>query len=284
MSVIIMVDSCANITKSMIKKHGLSLLPYNVVFNNGDCYKDVIDIKNQEQLLSLIDSHDSFPKIDQISMSDIETCFRKIIESGDDILYIGVSSKLSGAYNEVLEVSKKFDKNTIEIIDSLNAGCGQTLLAMYAKDYVDKGYGLKQTARYLNQIKHNVKSFYTVNDASYLYKQRRCEDILDDYMRFYRRVPIAQIDKGKIVLTFKGYKDDVANQIINDTILDYSRNIDTSHMVISYSGDRTRAIKLKQKSSKLFSDINVSLVENSSSVYMNTGNNSLSVAFLVNKS
>ena len=283
MSIIIMVDSCANITKSMGKRHGLNVLPYNVMFNNGDCYKDVIDIKNQDTLLNLIDSHGTFPKIDQIPMSEIESCFRKIIDNGDDILYIGVSSKLSGAYHEVLEVSKKFDNSTIQVIDSLNAGSGQTLLAMYARDYINNGHGLKQTAKYLNDIKHNIRSFYTINDASYLYKQKRCEDIIDDYMKFYRRVPIAQIDKGKIILTFNGYKDDVANQIIKDTILDYSRYIDTSHMVISYSGDKSKALKLKQKSNKIFSDINVSLVENSSSVYMNTGNNSLGVAFLVNK-
>ena len=38
-----------------------------------------------------------------------------------------------------------------------------------------------------------------------------------------------------------------------------------------------------EQASKLFDEIDVSIVENSSSVYMNTGNNSLSVAFLVNK-
>ncbi len=283
MSIIIMVDSCANITKQMIKRWGISLLPYSLQFSNGDCYKDVIDIKNNEQLIDLIDTYKTLPTIDKVSKEDIEACFRKIIESGDDILYVGVSSKLSSAYNEVVEVSKKFNPNTIQIIDSLNAGCGQMLLAMYAKDYVDKGYGLKQTAKYLNEIKHNIKSFYTVRNLSYLYKQKRYEYLVDDYIEFNKRVPIAQIDNGKIVLTSSGYKNDVANQIINDTIIDYSNHIDTSHMIISYSGDKSKALKLKQRSNKLFSGINVSLIENSSAVYMNTGNDSLSVAFLVNK-
>ena len=135
MSIVVMVDSYANLSKAMLKKYKICLLPYNIMFKD----KNIIDVN----------------KFENIDSEKVENHFRKYIDRGDDILYIGVSSHLSNSYNDVVEVSKKFDPSTIEIIDSLNIGAGEALLALYARDYIDKGYGLKQTAKYLNNIKRS---------------------------------------------------------------------------------------------------------------------------------
>lgn len=283
MSIIVMVDSGASLSKSILKKHNITLLPYNIMFSNGDCYKDFIDVKNQKELTNLIEIHDSFPKIDQISKEEIESCFRKHIDNGDDILYISVSSKLSHAYNEIVEVSKKFDESTISIIDSLNVGGGQTSLALYARDYLDKGYGLKQTTKYLNKIKHFIKSCYAVGEPLYLCKQQRCEDTEGKYLELYHRIPIAEINDGKIILTFNAKENELALQVLKNTILDYRSNLDLRHLIITYSGDKSIALKLKYYTMKLLENVNVEVIENSSVVYINSGVNTLSLSFLLDK-
>lgn len=283
MSIIIMVDSGANLSRSMLKKYGLNVLPYNVTFRNGDTYRDVIDIKNLETLSLMIDEYKEIPEIDQVSDEEIENYFTKIINQGNDILYIGVSSKLSSAINRVENIAKKFSDNMIQVIDSLNVGSGETLLALYAREYLDMGYGLKQTVKYLNEIKYNIKSFYTINEPTYMYKQNRCSEVNNNFMNFYHTIPVAQIDRGKIVVTFNGRKMDIAKQILKNSIIDNSNYIDTKHMVISYSGNKEDALKLKRNSSKLNKEFNIELMENSSSVFINTGDNCLSVAFLINR-
>ena len=116
MSIIVMVDSGASLSKNILKRHDIALLQYNIMFSNGDCYKDFVDVKNQKELTQLIENHEDFPKIDQMSKEEIEACFKKYIDNGDDILYISVSSKLSHAYDEIVEVSKKFDESTISTL------------------------------------------------------------------------------------------------------------------------------------------------------------------------
>lgn len=283
MSVIVMVDSGASISKKMLKEYDIAILPYNVMFNNGDCYKDILEVKNQKNLISLIEQHQEIPKIDQVSREDIEDCFRKYINNGNDILYISVSSKLSDAYKEVLEVSKKFDDSMINVIDSLNVGVGEASLAIYAKEYINKGYGLKQTAKYLNSIKHMIKSCYAVGNPLYLYKQQRYAAIDDKYMEFHQCVPIVEINDGKIIATFNAKENSLALQMLKNTILDYSKSLDCRCLLIAYSGDKKLAVNLKCYASKLIEGLNVEIVENSSVVFINSGINTLSVAFLSEK-
>lgn len=283
MSVIVMVDSGASVSKKILKEHNIALLPYNIMFNNGDCYKDTIDVKNQKQLISLIEEYEEIPKIDQASKQDIEDCFRKYINNGDDILYISVSSKLSNAYKEVLEVSKNFNESMINVIDSLNVGVGETSLAIYAKEYINRGYGLKQTAKYLNNIKHMIKSCYAVGNPLYLYKQQRYDVIEDKYMEFHQCVPIFEINDGKIVATFNAKEKELALQMLKNMILDYSKNLDCRYLIIAYSGDKKVANNLKSYASKLIDGLNVEIVENSSVVFINSGMNTLSLSFLLDK-
>lgn len=282
MSIIIMVDSGANLSKSMLKKYELNVLPYNVTFKNGDTYRDILDIKNLDELLIMINRYQEIPEIDQVSNQDIEDCFTKIINQGNDILYIGVSSKLSSAFNRIKTVASKYSDSMIQVIDSLNAGSGEALLAMYAREYLDRGYGLKQTAKYLNEIKYFIKSYYTINEPAYMYRQSRCDEVNDNFINYYRSVPVAEIDKGKIVVTFNGKETNLAQQILKNAILDNSNYIDDKHIVISYSGNKEDALRLKHSSNKLNKDFNISVLENSSSVFINTGDNCLSVAFLIN--
>lgn len=278
-----MVDSGASLSKSMLKKYNIVSLPYNVTFKNGDSYRDVYDIKNLTELKRLIDMHGDLPKIDQVSKTTIENYFRKLIDNGDDILYIGVSSKLSSAYNEVLEVSKKFDSSTIEVIDSLNVGNGEALLALFAKDYINRGYGLRQTTKYLNEIKYKIKSCYAIGNANYLYSQNRCKEIYDKFLEFYHRIPVGEINNGKIYLTFSAKESELALQVLKNTISDYSMNMNRSHMIISYSGDKHNALKLKEFTNKVVNGITIELVENSSVVFTSSGDNSIGIAFLIDK-
>ena len=54
MSIVVMVDGSANLNKKMLKKYGIVMLPYNLIFKNGDIYKDD---KNHKELKELIEKY-----------------------------------------------------------------------------------------------------------------------------------------------------------------------------------------------------------------------------------
>ena len=282
MSIIVMVDGSANITKSMIKKYNLDVLPYNVVFFNGDTYRDIVDIKNQSELVQLIQEHGDFPKLLHLEKDKVRSKFKRHIENGNDILYITSSAKLTAAYEIGIEISKEFSIGTIEVIDSLSVGSGITLLALEAIKYIEKGYGLKQTAKYINKLKHSIRSSYAVGNFNYLYNQHHCDVVEYNYLEFYETFPVVEIHNGNIVLTYNAKEKDIALQILKNTISDYSRYINDSLVVISYSGDKKVANKLKEYIGKSFTK-NIIVLENGSAIFLNTGLDTVGVTFLGRK-
>lgn len=279
MSIIVMADGGANITKSMIKKYEIDILPYNIVFANGDVYKDIVDIKNQKKLLDLMYQHDDLPKIGHLNMDNMESVFRKHIENGDDILYITSSSKFSNSYKKAVSVSKKFDPSMIEIVDSLNVGSGETLLALYAREYIKLGHGLRQTAKYLNEIKHDIKSCYAVGNSNYLYNKKYCKGKNNNYFDIQNSFPIVEVNKGQLILTYSTKEGELALQILKNAITDNCNSIDKTPVIIAYSGDKSICSKLKEYISKSFSK-NIIVLEHNTLVFLNTGLNTLSITFL----
>ena len=281
MAVVIMVDDCANISKEMKKKYDIITVPFYVTFSNGDSYKNNVEIKNRIKLKELIDTHREIPSIKRANKEELEKTFKKYIDRGFDVIYICVSSYLSSSYQEVVSLASRFNPSNIAIVDSLNVGSGQALLALYAKKYADMGYGLKQTLKYIEEIKPLIKSSYAIGNAKMLYAQNRCKELDDNYIEFYNRIPVVDINKGKIVVTYNAIESELASQMLKDMIMDYKDNMNDTYAIISYLNNKSDALSLKKQLIKWKPNIQVEIVENNSVIISHCGNNSLSIAFLL---
>ena len=109
------------------------------------------------------------------SAANIEDFKRKFIvelEKGNDILYIGFSSGLSTTFNSArlasIELKEKYVDRKIEVVDSLCASSGQAMLLYLACLKRDEGAELKETAKYLDEVKFNICHLFTVSDLVYL--------------------------------------------------------------------------------------------------------------------
>ena len=282
MSIVVMVDGGGNFSKSSMKKYNIDVLPYNIEFSNGDTYRDLVDVKCQKDLVELIQKHNDLPKIHALDSEKVATRLRKHIENGDDVLYITSSSKLTNSYRKALEISKDFDPNTIQVIDSLNIGDGQTLLAIAAREYINNGNGLKQTTKYISKLRHSIMSCYAIGNSNYLYNKQNCQTMNDNYLEFHNDFPIAELNNGKIVLTYSTKDLLLGLQILKNRILDQKNNIETSPVIISYSGDKSVAVRLKEYVKKMLSN-DVIVLEHSSVIFVNTGMNTVSLSFIVKR-
>jgi len=70
-------------------------------------------------------------------------------------------------------------------------------------------------------------------------------------------------------------------QMFKNIILDCSRNLNSNYFIISYSGDKKFALKLKEFAIKCLKGVNIDIVENNSAIFINTGYNTLSLAILI---
>jgi len=98
--------------------------------------------------------------------------FRPCIAQGQDILYIGLSSGVSGTYQAAVmaaqELMEEFPERKIRTVDSLGAGLGTGLLTCRGADLRAEGKSLDEAADILEQEKLRLCEFFTVGSLEYL--------------------------------------------------------------------------------------------------------------------
>lgn len=103
--------------------------------------------------------------------------FRPCMEAGKDILYIGLSSGVSGTYQAAVmaaqELMEEYPERKIRTVDSLGASLGVGLLACRGADLRAEGKTLDEAADTLEQEKLRLCEFFTVGSLEYLKRSGR---------------------------------------------------------------------------------------------------------------
>lgn len=104
--------------------------------------------------------------------ADVVSVAEPILESGQDILYIGFSSSLSATYDVVsaalTELGEKYPDRTIISVDSLCASGGHGLMILYAAKLREQGLSIEEVARKVEEARPNIAHWFTVEDLGHL--------------------------------------------------------------------------------------------------------------------
>ena len=177
MSFAVFTDGCSNLPGTVLRQYHIQTLPFTYTINgqqivyNGDI--ESFDAHAHYELLragALIQTSlaNSLQFMDH---------FRPVLEAGQDVIYIGMSSGISGTYQAASiaaeELMEQFPDRRVRTVDSLGAGFGPGLLTVLASQLRDTGKTVDETADYLDQKKMDLCEFFTVDDLMFLRRTGR---------------------------------------------------------------------------------------------------------------
>ena len=169
---VIVTESTSDLTQDLVNELGITIIPMVFGFEN-ESYLNYPD--NSE-----MDIHKFYERVKDgersttalINSKTFEEYFEPILRSGDDILYIGFSSGLSGTYNSSLiaaeELKQKYPDSKIICIDTLAASMGEGLLVYYAAKLKQQGQNIEQVSQWLMDNKLKLNHWFTVDDLNHL--------------------------------------------------------------------------------------------------------------------
>ncbi|MBQ3870072.1 MAG: DegV family protein [Clostridia bacterium] len=103
--------------------------------------------------------------------------FTPILEAGTDIIYISMSSGISGTYNAAWtaakELRRRFKDRYVHVVDSLGCGFGSGLLAIKAAELSRNGADSRAAANVLDAEAPHICQYFTVDDIGFLKKTGR---------------------------------------------------------------------------------------------------------------
>lgn len=132
----------------------------------------------------------------QVNVFTFIEAFEPVLKAGEDVLYIGFSSKLSGTvqsgFSAAEELRVKYPERKIIVIDSLSASLGEGLLVYYAARKSD--LPIEELAKWVEETKLNFIHWFTVDDLVYLKRGGRISGATAAIATILNIKPVMHVD------------------------------------------------------------------------------------------
>lgn len=170
MSFAVFADGTANLPKKMLD--GITLLPCEYTVDGvPETYRGDIDLFDGKTYYDGL-RHGRKVRTSLLNTHLFLTRFREVLDQGKDVIYVSMSSGISGTYNAAMaaagELMEEYPDRYVHIVDSRGCGFGNGLLAMRAAALSKKGLEAKEAAGILDAEVPHTCQYFTVDDLNFL--------------------------------------------------------------------------------------------------------------------
>ncbi len=204
MQYVIVTDSSCNLSNKQIEEYNIEVI--SLKYFSGD---KSFDSYNKDADPDFKAFYDMARKKEPLSttLASPELCyntFDRILSGGNDLIYIGFSSGLSGTYqvafNTLEDLKEKYPDRKIYSVDSLAASLGQGLFVHYAVKKRNEGLTIDELYNWLNENRLNVCHWFTVDDLFYLKRGGRVSGAAAVMGTVLSIKPVMHVDdNGKLI-------------------------------------------------------------------------------------
>lgn len=179
---VILTDSTSNLPRPYIEKYGIVVLPLTYLVDDRE-YPGYGE-ESEEQFKQLYEQlrEGKVVTTSMVNKSISYETAKKLLEDGKDLLYIGLSSKLSGTYYAVesaLSTLKgEFPERSIYAVDSLNVALGEGLLIYEAVKMKKQDRPLGEVYEWCCRRRWKVNTVFTVDDLQHLRRSGRASSAI----------------------------------------------------------------------------------------------------------
>ncbi|MBQ3459619.1 MAG: DegV family protein [Solobacterium sp.] len=105
------------------------------------------------------------------------THFEPLLKDGTDIIYVAMSSGISGTYNAARtaaqQLMEEFPERFVHIVDSHGCGFGNGMLAIKAAELSRENVPVREAAQILDDMVPHCCQYFTVDDLNFLKRTGR---------------------------------------------------------------------------------------------------------------
>ncbi len=246
----IVVDSTSDLNKELAKKYHIydDIIRGVIYFPDGSERLSDIEWKDisSDKFYTLLKKNVGAVKTSFATFSEFSRVIKPILDKGEDVIIIAISSGISGTANAYRNYASMilddYPLRKIEIIDSLKYSGGIALLAIYASLNRDNGMSFDDNVKWLNENKLSLHESGIMDDLSFLAKNGRVSASKAFFGSLIGMQPVADLtlDGKNVPLgTIKGEKNanEFSIRYLKELIVDSSKQ----YIVISHSQRDKRA-------------------------------------------
>ena len=177
MNYVLLTDSCANLPDDIIRRYDIRII--SLRFRDGDqeykSHEDGVTRDVTEFYQRMRDG--AAITTARYTVDEAQKAVEAILREGMDVLYIGFSSALSGAFANVNTAMNnlrgRYPERRLVAVDSLAASLGEGMLVMLAARQREQGRTLEEVTCFVEEHKLKVCHLFTVDSPKYLFRGGR---------------------------------------------------------------------------------------------------------------
>lgn len=270
----IITDSNSGISQARGKELGIYVVPMPFSINQQEFLED-IDLTREYFFEKLQDG--AVVSTSQPSLGKLSSLFETVLKEYDEIVYMPMSSGLSGSYQSAKMLAEDFG-GRVHVVNNQKISATLEQDVYDAIEYVKMGKSATEIKDILEANRFNCCIYITVDTLTYLRRGGRITPAVATLGNLLKIRPIMNIDGGKLDLFSKARTQSKAEKIMIEAVRhDIETRIDPEghgknvYIRIAHSNCPEDAEKLKVKLMEAFPGHEVLIVPLALSIACHTG-------------
>ena len=199
----IVTDTSSNLPTAYLKAENITVIPFTFHTESGeqscmdtasfDAKAFYTAMRNGEKVTT-----------SQIPPQRFVDNIRPMLENGEDVLFVSMSSGISGSYASskiaANQLAEEFPERKILTVDTYSASLAEGIVVMRAVECRKEGLSIDETYQILRALRHRIAQIFTVGDLRYLKRTGRLSNLEAAVGTVLQIKPLLKGDpEGKIV-------------------------------------------------------------------------------------
>lgn len=272
----IITDSTTDLSDAYMAAHDVVMLGLTVTLDETTYQTVGLDRLTSDVLLEKMEAG-AKPVTSQINVGQFSETFKSVIHSGNDVLYLGFSSGLSGTYQSA-EMAKQLvldeiPSARITTVDTLAAASGEGYLVKEAVKLRDNGASLDEVVVAMQDLIPRLRSWVMADDLYHLARGGRISKTAATVGTLVNIKPIIDVDpEGQLrhVGKIRGKKK-ALKTLVTNTLTDFDPAY--PHVMVGYSGepDVAEEVKAELLQSNLITEVTLTPLGPTIATHTGTG-------------
>ena len=218
MKIKITSDSTCDLSKELLEKYDIGILPL-VVVKNGEAFHDGVTI-TPDEIFAHVAAGGDLCSTTALNMDDYCQYFAKYANDYDGIVHINIGSGFSSCHQNACLAAEEFEN--VVCIDSANLSTGQGLVVLKACELAQTCSSLQEIKDQLNAFTPKVEASFLLDQLKYMVKGGRCSAAAALGANLLNLKPCIEVKDGKmgVVKKYRGNYAKCLASYVKDRLAD----------------------------------------------------------------
>lgn len=276
-------DMGADIPEEIAKKYDINVL--TMIISDGE--KEYILGKNIDKY-KLFDGMEKglIFSTSQVAYKDFYDSFKEVILNGDDVIYISLSSGISGTFNTAIMAKnaliEEFPDAKIYIEDSLGASLGYGLNVIKTAKLISQNKNIDEILESIRFSAKHTKYIFSVDDLTYLYRGGRLNKAKFIIGSLLNVNPIMHIssENGTLEMIDKARGHKALKKKINSILSEYKEILNRQTIMVLHGDCEEKALELKNSLNDEFEELDIVIKGLDAVIGCHTGRSIIAIVYL----